>query len=244
MNTMRFWALTVGVVSLLLLQPTAQQAKPQNAQQVLNRMTQAMGVAQAAKIRTIQIAGVMQYPAQGIQARYEMLYKAPNKILVKTTIQGVGEVLQGYDGKVGWAKDPIMGLRELKGAELEQMRQSAESGPQNDIRKILRNPKLTGQEKVGNRNAYVISAQSRLGSPIKVYIDSQRYLPLRIDMQAATPQGNLNIAIFFEDYRKVEGIMYAFTTRQSAAGVETVTKIERVRHDAPINDSVFRKPKN
>jgi outer membrane lipoprotein-sorting protein len=244
MNKMRFWALTVGVVSLLALQPTAQQAKPQNAQQVLDRMAQATGVAQAAKIRTFQISGAVQYPTQGIQGRYEAFYKSPNKFLFKMTIQGIGEIQQGYDGKVGWEKNPMTGLRELKGAELAQIRMSAESGVQNDVRKVIRNPRLAGQEKVGNRDAYVITAQSTTGSPIKVYIDTQRFLLLRMDMEAATPQGKINIATFFEDYRKVDGIMYAFTTRQSTAGVEAITKVERIRHNAPINDSIFRKPKN
>ncbi|MCX7925111.1 MAG: hypothetical protein N2554_04795 [Fimbriimonadales bacterium] len=244
MHTMRFWALAVGVVSLLALQPTAQQAKPRNAQQVLDRMAQAMGVAQAAKIRTIQMTGTVQYPTQGMQGRYEAFYKAPNKFLLKATIQGIGEIQQGYDGKVGWEKNPMLGLRELKGAELEQIRMSAESGAQNDIRKTLRNPTLTGQEKVGNRNAYVITAQSRWGGPVRIYVDSQRYLLLRMDTEAAAPGGKLSISIFFDDYRKVDGIMYPFITRQFTAGVEAVTKVERVRHNVAIDDAIFRKPKS
>jgi len=38
-------------------------------------------------------------------------------------------------------------------------------------------------------------------------------------------------------------VMYAFTTRQSTAGIEAVQKIERVRHNAPVSDAIFRKPK-
>jgi hypothetical protein len=236
--------LVLGVACLTALQPVAQQAKPQNAQQVLDRMAQAMGLANAAKIRTVQMTGTISYPAQGIQGRYEALYKAPNKTLIKLNIQGLGEVQQGYDGKVGWEKNPMTGLRELQGAELAQMRQSAQMGASNDLRKTLRNPKLAGQEKVGNRNAFVITAQTTAGVPIKVYIDAQRYLPLRMDMEAATPQGKLNIATFLEDYRRVDGIMYPFTTRQSTAGIEAVVKTERIRHNVPIDDAIFRKPKN
>jgi hypothetical protein len=44
--------------------------------------------------------------------------------------------------------------------------------------------------------------------PIKVYIDTQRYLTLRMDMEIATPQGKLNTATFYEDYRRVDGVMY------------------------------------
>ena len=80
--------------------------------------------------------------------------------------------------------------------------------------------------------------------PVKVYIDVQRYLTLRMDMEIATPQGKLNTATFYEDYRRVDGVMYPFTTRQSTAGIEAVIKTERVRHNVSINDAVFRKPKN
>lgn len=243
-STMRFWVSMIGVFSFLAFQPMAQQAKPQNAQQVLERMARATGAAQAAKIRSAHLTATLQYPAQGIQGRYEAYYKAPNKFLSKVTIQGVGEILQGYDGKVGWEKNPLLGLRELSGAELDQLRITAESGAQNDVRKLIRNPKLEGQAKVGDRNAYVVAGQMRTGAPMKLYIDSQRYLLLRMEMQVATPQGSLRTTTFFEDYRKVDGVMYPFVMRQSSAGIEAVLKLERVRHNIPIDDSIFRKPKN
>jgi outer membrane lipoprotein-sorting protein len=243
-RTLRFGILVLGVACLTALQPIAQQARPQNAQQVLDRMAQAMGLANAAKIRTVQMTGTISYPAQGLQGRYEASYKSPNKFLLKVNIQGLGEIQQGFDGKVGWEKSPMTGLRELQGAELAQMRQSAQMGANNDLRKTLRNPKLTGQEKVGNRNAFVITAQSTTGAPIKVFVDAQRYLPLRMDMEIATPQGKLNTTTFLEDYRRVDGVMYPFTIRQSTVGIEAVMKVERVRHNVAINDAVFRKPKN
>ena len=243
MRTLRFGMLVLGVACLTALQPIAQQARPQNAQQVLDRVAQAMGVANAAKIRTVQVTGTVSYPAQGLQGRFEAYYKSPNKFFTKITLQGVGEILQGYDGKIGWEKNPMTGLRELQGTELAQMRWSAETGASNDLRKALRNPKLAGRERVGNREAFVITAQTTAGTPIKVYIDTQRYLPLRMDMEAATPQGKLNIATFLEDYRRVDGIMYPFTTRQSTAGIEAVVKTERIRHNVPIDDAIFRKPK-
>ncbi|MFN4034061.1 MAG: hypothetical protein ACK4ME_10690 [Fimbriimonadales bacterium] len=244
MNTIRLWAMIVGIVCLLTWQPTAQQAQPKHAQQVLDRMAQAMGYAQAAQFRTIQVVGTMEYPAQGLKGQFEAFYKSPDKFLMKINIQGIGEILQGYDGKVGWEKNPMTGLRELQGAELQQLRQSALSGANNDIRKMVRNAKLQNQEKVGGRNAFVITAQSATGGAMKLYIDAQRYLLLRIDSEVATPQGKMNATMLFEDYRKVDGVIYAFTTRQSAAGMTTLIKIVRVRHNAPVNDAIFRKPTN
>lgn len=244
MKTMRFWAIALGVVSLITLQPTAQQAKPQNAQQVLDRMAQTMGFAQAAKFRTIQLTGTMEYQGQNLRGRFESFYKSPDKFLLRMNIERLGEVQQGYDGKVGWEKNPMTGLRQLQGAELEQIRQSARTGAGNDLRRMLRNPRLQGQQKLGDRNAFVINAQSTTGSPVKLFIDAQRYLPLRLDMEAATPQGKINTTTLFEDFRKVDGVTYAFTTRQSTGNIVAVLKVERVRHNAPIDDAIFRMPKN
>ncbi|MGQ9902591.1 MAG: hypothetical protein ACUVR1_10370 [Fimbriimonadales bacterium] len=243
-KTLRLGIVMLGVVGLTVLQPVAQQSRSQNAQQVLARMAQAMGIDKASKIRSVQMTGTLSYPTQGMQGSYEAFYKSPNKMLLKMNIQGIGEIQQGYDGKVGWEKNPLTGLRELQGAELAQIRMSAQMGANNDLRKTLRNPKLAGQEKVGNRNAFVITAQSAAGTPIKIYIDTQRYLPLRMDMEVATPQGKLNASTYLENYRRVDGIMYPFTTRQSTAGIEAVIRTERVRHNIPINDAIFRKPKN
>ncbi|MCS7300282.1 MAG: outer membrane lipoprotein-sorting protein [Fimbriimonadales bacterium] len=244
MNTMRFCLVTLGIASLVLLQPTAQQSKPQSAQQVLDRMAQAAGLTQAAKIRSWQLTGTIQYPQQGLQAKFESFYKAPNKYLAKINIPQIGEIQQGYDGKVAWEKNPMTGLRELKGAELAQMRQSAEAGAANDFRKMLRNPQLAGEAKVGNRNAIVIKAQSTVGGPMTLYIDSQRYLPLRVDMETATPQGKISTTSLMEDYRRVDGVMYPFTVRQSTANIQAILKLERVRHNVSISDAIFRKPKS
>jgi outer membrane lipoprotein-sorting protein len=244
MRAYGFWILGLCIMSLTMLQPIAQQSKPQTAQQVLERAAQAMGLANAAKIRTVQVIGTVSYPAQGLQGRLEAYYKSPNKFFAKITLQGVGEILQGYDGKIGWEKNPMTGLRELQGAELAQLRWSAETGASNDLRKSLRNPRLVGQEKVGDRATFVLTAQTTAGSPLRIYIDTQRYLPLRMDLEAATPQGKLNIVFRFEDYRRIDGVMYAFTIRQSTAGIEAVQKIERVRHNVSLSDAIFRKPKN
>lgn len=98
-KTLRCGIVVLGVVCLTVLQPIAQQARPQNAQQVLARMAQAMGLAQAAKIRTVQMSGTISYPAQGMQGRYEAFYKSPNKTLIRVTIQGLGEVQQGMTAR-------------------------------------------------------------------------------------------------------------------------------------------------
>ena len=233
---------------LTMLQPIAQQVRPQNAQQVLDQMAQAMGQANAFKVRTVQVIGTIRHSQWARPGRMEAYYKSPNKMYLRSVLQWLDnrwlEMQQGYDGTVGWKKDPVMGLRVLQGAELAQMRWSAEIGASNDVRKALRNPKLAGRQKVGDREAFVITAQTTAGTPISVYIDTQRYLLLRMDMELATPMGRRNVTMVYEDYQYVDGIMYPFTTRQFTEQGETVLKTERVQHNVPISDAIFRMPQS
>jgi hypothetical protein len=41
----------------------------------------------------------------------------------------------------------------------------------------------------------------------------------------------------------VDGIMYPFTMRRTADGLEMQVKVTRVKHNAPISDAIFQKPK-
>ncbi len=230
------------VLSLVSIDLTAQ--RNLTAEQILDRMTQESASKQAVqKIRSIRTRGTVAYPAMNMQGTIEVNFKKPNRFLVKMNVQGLGEIMQGYDGKVGWERSPLTGLREIKGAELEQIRLNSDPLGSYEWRKLLKNPRLAGTAKVGNRNAHVIEATSIGGASMKYYIDTQNFRLLRIDMPVITQQGSLPATTYFEDYRRVDGILYPFTTRQTAAGVEAVIRLTEVKHNVSMSDSIFRKPK-
>jgi outer membrane lipoprotein-sorting protein len=163
MRAYRFGIVALAFTCLTTLPPTAQQAEPQTAQQVFSRMAQVMGLEKAAKVRTVQMASTVEYTLQGLRGRIEVFIKSPNKMLVKTTIEGVGEFVSAYNGKVGWEKDPRSGVREARGERLTQMRESAREGAGNDVRKLIRNATLVGNETIDGREAFVIEGTTALG---------------------------------------------------------------------------------
>lgn len=243
MRKKRLMLIAFGTTALMGLPLTAQQP-PQDVQQIFDRMTQAFGWDQAAKIRSVEQVGTISYPAQKMQGKFTILYKLPDKMLVRMQIQGLGEMVQGYDGKVAWEKNPVTGVRELRGAELEQIRSSARRGAAYDMRKLLRNPRLVGRQRVDSREAFVIAGEMAAGMPVKIFVDASTYLLLSVETTVASSRGNIKATVRFEDYRKVDGIMYPFVIRQSGMGVESVMRTERVRHNISIDDAVFRKPKS
>ncbi len=240
---MRKWILLLGLGSLVLgLAPlTAQRL---TAEQILDRADSASGSPQAyARIKSFHIKGTMSMPAANITGQVEIYYKAPNKFYVRQSVPGVIESTSAFDGKVGWEKNNITGLREIKGTELEQLKESAQMNAAAQWRKNFRNPKLLKNEKVRNKETYVVEAETRYGTKAKLYIDTRTFLVLRMDTEAITQQGKISTVNYFDDYRKVDGIQYPFRITQNVSGMEIVILILQVRHNVKVNDSLFRKPR-
>ncbi|NOT59246.1 MAG: hypothetical protein HOP19_03365, partial [Acidobacteria bacterium] len=86
---------------------------------VLENYVKALGGKEAIqKATSYTMKGKIELPAMSMSGPAEMVSKAPNKAFTKFTLEGFGDILQGYDGKVAWAQDPMQGMRELSGVEL------------------------------------------------------------------------------------------------------------------------------
>ncbi|MCS7065702.1 MAG: hypothetical protein NZL85_05435 [Fimbriimonadales bacterium] len=246
---MRIHGFVAGVViALLMAVPVgliAQRAGAKlTAEQILDRASQSEAPPAArARIKTMHLKGQINIPAQGIRGNLEIYWKSPNKLLLVQTVAGVGEIRQGFDGKVGWEKNPLTGLRRLQGAELEQLKYTSDNTTTARWRQFVRSPKLRGTQKVDNFETYVISATTLYGTAITFYIDTKQFLTRRIDMEVLMQGGKVPTIQFFEDYRRINGIHYPFRIRQQVVGIETTLTVQQVRHNAPLRDSLFQMPK-
>ncbi len=77
------------------------------------------------KITSMQQKGTMEIPTMGLTAQSEIIV-AQNKMAIKQSIPGLGELTQGYDGTTGWSSNPMQGPRLISGKELEQTKEQAD----------------------------------------------------------------------------------------------------------------------
>jgi len=77
------------------------------------------------KLTSMQQKGTMEIPTMGLSAQTEM-YIAPNRMAVKQSIPGLGDIQTGFDGTTGWSTNPMQGPRLMAGAELDQTKEQAE----------------------------------------------------------------------------------------------------------------------
>ncbi len=230
--------------------PAAAQAKPEAkadeklpaAEVLFDKYLKALGGEAALdKFKSRVMRGSVEIAPMGVKGTFETTQKAPQMSLTTMNLTGLGVIQQGYDGAVGWAKDPFTGLRELKGGELVTVQRAASINPGN-WRKSYGSMKTTGRSKVGDREVYVVEGAYTTDTPDKLYFDAQTGLLLRMDAVVNSPQGRIVSETTFDDYREVDGIKVSHSLRAVMGAATLVTRVEEVKHDVALDDKSFAKP--
>jgi tetratricopeptide (TPR) repeat protein len=218
--------------------PSSSEPLP-SVDEVLDRYVQAIGGRAAwEEFSTRSVRGTVEI--MGVSGTYESHWKAPNKSLMKMEFPDVGVLQQGFDGVVGWRSHPATGIVELSGNELAQLELDAEFYSELKLRSLYPQMEVLGKAKVHDRDAYVVLAAPREGSPRRMYFDTETWLQVRVDVEQ--PQGKETLENYLEDYREVDGILMPFTMRQVTSEGTVVFRTSTVQHNVPIDDAKFSKP--
>ena len=120
-------SLAVAVTTMLVSSaPLMAQSAP-SASDVIAKYVAAIGGKDAVmKITSLKQTSTMQLPAMGITAEVEAYQAAPNKMASKSSIPGIGEMLQGTNGEIAWDANPMQGPRLLTDKELAQTLEGAD----------------------------------------------------------------------------------------------------------------------
>jgi hypothetical protein len=212
--------------------------------QILDKYVASVGGRAAIeKITTVTARGTIEIPAMTLTGTVELLQKAPDKVLTRTDIAGMGVQREGFDGTNAWSEDGQMGLRDRTGAEFAEAKRTAMFPRELKLKAMY--PKMTvkSREKLATGEAYLIEGASAEGTPIRMYFDTESGLLVRQIVQRQSPQGPLELNVTFEDFRVVDGVKRPFAIRQETSFFSAVVKYTDVKHNLPIDDATFSKPK-
>ena len=222
----------------------AQTAPLPTIDQILDKyIAGAGGRAAIEKITSISGKGTIDIPDANISGTVELIQKAPDKALTIVDLPGVGQQREGYDGTVGWSDDPQNGLRQKSGVELAEAKRGATFGRELKMKQLYPTMVVKGREKVDESDAYLVEATPSEGSPVKLYFDATSGLLVRQIAQRQMPQGPLEVEVTFSDFRAVEGVKRPFTIRQATSLFTATIHLTEVKHNAPIDDAIFKAPK-
>jgi hypothetical protein len=107
-----------------------------DARTIVDRHINAVGGRQAILgHKSMHASGTLSMPANGISGPVEIFGAAPDQVLVKASVNGIGEIVDAYNGKHAWSINPMTGPTLKTGKELEQTKIDA------DFYSELRDPK-------------------------------------------------------------------------------------------------------
>jgi outer membrane lipoprotein-sorting protein len=216
------------------------------AEQILEKSIAASGGRAAmARLTSTQASGLIEFVSAKKYGKMQMYAKAPNKQLVISTLEGIGEVRQGCDGQVAWSQDPTGIVQEATGAALEEMKRAATFNASLMWRERYPKVELAGEETVGGRKAYAVRLFPATGKPETRCFDQENFLFLKETGTHEFPgQGAIEISVEFADYRDVGGIKMPFLIKQVMAPVgEMRITLTEVKNNPELDDSLFRKPR-
>jgi hypothetical protein len=228
--------------------PVTAQTAPASAatptlDQILARYERAIGGRAAwQKLTSRTMLGTIEGAAKDFSGTVLIQKEAPNKIHSAVIINGAA-YQQGYDGIAGWTDDPKDGMRDRTGAELAEAKRDADFLYAFDLRKLYSKLTVTGTEKVGDGDAYVIEAAvPEGGAPTKMYFDTQTGLLVRVESENHDADGVSHLREDLSDYRVVDGVKLPFSSKETNGDTTYTITMSEVHHNVDLEDSSFAKP--
>ncbi len=201
------------------------------------------GRAALEKVTSTVMTGSFELPAMGASGSITIYAKAPNKRMTVISIDGFGEIYQGFDGERGFSVSP-MGSTDFSGQMLEDARRDAYLHQELHLKEMYPKIEVKGRGKAGDREAWMVVMTPEKGNPVTAWFDAETFLLLKTSGVRMTEQGEAEIESEFGDFREVAGtgMKAAHRIVQRLPVGEIIIRITEIKANADIEDSKFAKP--
>ena len=212
-----------------------------DARTIVDRHIKAIGGRDAILAhKSIHATGTLTMPTNGISGPVDIYGAAPDHVLVRTTVAGIGEIVDAYDGKVGWSINPMTGPSLKTGKELEQTKLDA------DFYSELRDPRKYTMKTIektpfDGRDCYKVSVKRPDGTEDFDFYDVATGLRAGSINTRETQMGVMTISNVESGYKKFGPLTQATVLTQKVMGVEQKITIETVEYDK-VEPAVFEPP--
>ena len=228
----------------------AQAAAPQapaaaslpTAKTIIDRHIEAVGGRQALSARnSVHTTGTTSIPANGLSGAVEIFAARPNKLLVKQTLTGIGEVLEGFDGTNAWSVNPMTGPTLAAGDELAQRALDADFESMLNAANRYTSMETLEKTKFDGRDCYKVKLVRKDGVEDFDYYDVSTGLKAGSMNTRKNPMGTMQITTTLTDYKKFGPILQPATITASVMGAQIITTITTVEYDN-VEAAVFEPP--
>ena len=206
------------------------------------RFVEAIGGEDALRSRTSMTSkGKMNISSMGMSGDVVIYAAAPNKFLMNAEMGGMGSMVQGYDGEVGFGENPMTGPQVLEGAQLNDMAVQADFyGPLN-LDKHYPTQETVEETEFNGEAAYKVLLTDATGKETTQFYSKESGLMIGAIATQSSPMGEVEVTINISDYQDFGGMKVATKQVMSMMGMEIENTVEEVTYD-DVDESVFELP--
>ena len=228
-------------------QPPAAQQKPADAalptaQSVIDRYIEAIGGRKALQAHSsVAGKGTLSIPANGLTGTVEVYAARPNKTFTKTTIAGVGEITEGFDGTTAWSINPMTGAMLATGEELAQRAFNANFDRTLGMAAQYESMQVVEKTTHEGRPVYRLELK-RKGGPTDIeFYDTETGLKAGGIVELANPMGKITATTSLSEYKKFGDLLQPTVVKQAASGTQIVITFTDMQFDK-VDPAVFELP--
>ncbi|HXU18530.1 MAG TPA: c-type cytochrome [Terriglobales bacterium] len=220
---------------------------PDNAEQkgvapdeIISKYIEAVGGSSAiSKLTSRKLRASVILAGRSLSA--EILTKEPNRQIMVIHLPN-GDSITAYDGEAGWTAGPNRRVHDISAVEVESARVETDLHLPLDLKRMFSQLQSTEPEKVGDFEAYVLSAMNSGELASKFYFDQGSGLLIRILRFTRSPLGLNPTQIDYSDYRTQDGVKLPFQQTISRPNSRFVIQIQEAKFNVPLEDAKFMRP--
>ena len=223
---------------------TAPVAALPSVDDILAKFEKALGGKEALEKQSSRYSkGTFTLGEMGSPGSTEIYQKAPDKMLTVTDTGQFGIFRSGVDGANAWVDTP-QGVQDLTGAAAAASKRGALFYGELHMKESYPKMVVKSKDKFDGKDVYVVEATPTEGSPELLSFDADSGLMVRSQTQMEGPQGTVDVDTRLSDYRDVDGVKIPFKFEQQRSDFSFVIQFTEVKHNVPIDDAKFEKPKS
>jgi CubicO group peptidase (beta-lactamase class C family) len=228
---------------------TVADSKPKiSVDEVMQKTVEALGGESAMRKITSRITKMsVDFENQGLKGTGITYEKAPNLATNDTVINSfgktIGTVHSYFDGTNGGSETSFLPSSTLTGKSLENAKLNNDFYEFLNWKNGLKKFEITGTEKVGDEDCYVVLLEPEKASEIKYWISTKTFLPLKqltLEVDSTSQQTTPSVATF-SDYRAVDGVKMPFKVVVADQGMGNIVFITtEVKQNVKIDNGLFK----
>src|SRR6266571_1595138 len=210
------------------------------AEQLLDKYLAAIGGAEALQKITSRVQKGTLTAFGGQPFSVDVYSKAPDKRVSIMHLQG-GDSITAFDGKQGWLGVPGR-VHTMSTAENDAARIDADLYLPAHLKTLYQKFSVDTGEKIDGHDTYMVVGRTEGQPPLRLYLDKESSLLLRLVRYAETPLGRNPTQIDYADYRDANGVKVPFRWTLARPGNRFTIQVEQLQQNVPVDDAKFAPP--